>query len=138
MAHADAAQQAAVAMRLTAGEQLALGVIDEVVPEPGGGAHENPRRDGASTAQRASQHISTRSPAAIARRSSMRATPATGSMGEFAVADQTGAVKVERPRMFTRIRRLLEGSRVAIAGSAAALPNSMTDGDEPPPLREDV
>jgi enoyl-CoA hydratase/carnithine racemase len=29
-------------MRLTAAEQLALGVIDEVVPEPEGGAHTNP------------------------------------------------------------------------------------------------
>ena len=38
------AQQAAVAMRLTAAEQLALGVIDEVVPEPAGGAHEHPKR----------------------------------------------------------------------------------------------
>ena len=36
------AQQAAVAMRLTAAEQLALGVIDEVMPEPTGGAHEHP------------------------------------------------------------------------------------------------
>ena len=33
---AEAAQDAAVAMRLTAGEQLTLGVIDEVVSEPSG------------------------------------------------------------------------------------------------------
>ena len=30
-------------------------------------------------------------------------------MGEFAVATQTGEVKVERPGVFNRIRRLLEG-----------------------------
>ena len=37
------AQQAAVAMRLTAAEQLALGVIDEVVAEPAEGAHTTTR-----------------------------------------------------------------------------------------------
>jgi acetyl-CoA carboxylase carboxyl transferase subunit alpha len=35
----DEAQTAAVAMRMTAGEQQALGVVDIVVPEPGDGAH---------------------------------------------------------------------------------------------------
>ncbi len=39
----DAAQQAAVAMRLTAREQQALGVIDIVIAEPPGGAHTDPR-----------------------------------------------------------------------------------------------
>src|SRR3954449_10333693 len=38
---ADRAQDAAVAMRLTAREQQVLGVIDEVIGEPGAGAHEN-------------------------------------------------------------------------------------------------
>ncbi|MBA3795845.1 MAG: acetyl-CoA carboxylase carboxyltransferase subunit alpha, partial [Chloroflexi bacterium] len=38
----EAAQQAAVAMRLTAGEQQALGVIDVVVGEPTEGAHAAP------------------------------------------------------------------------------------------------
>jgi len=38
----DAAQQAAVAMRLTAGEQAALGVVDRVIPEGGDGAHDEP------------------------------------------------------------------------------------------------
>ena len=41
----DAAQQAAVAMRLTAADQLALGVVDEVVPEPADGAHEDAGAD---------------------------------------------------------------------------------------------
>ncbi len=35
----DEAATAALAMRMTANEQLALGVIDHVVPEPEGGAH---------------------------------------------------------------------------------------------------
>jgi acetyl-CoA carboxylase carboxyl transferase subunit beta len=38
---ADEAPAAAVAMRMTAAEQQALGVIDIVVPEPAGGAHDD-------------------------------------------------------------------------------------------------
>ncbi len=38
----DEAATAAAAMRMTASDQLALGVVDIVVPEPGGGAHEDP------------------------------------------------------------------------------------------------
>jgi acetyl-CoA carboxylase carboxyl transferase alpha subunit len=45
---ADEAATAAVAMRMTAAEQAALGVIDLVVPEPGDGAH----ADVAETARR--------------------------------------------------------------------------------------
>src|SRR6476661_547168 len=39
---ADEAETAAVAMRMTAADQLGLGVVDIVVPEPGAGAHEDP------------------------------------------------------------------------------------------------
>jgi acetyl-CoA carboxylase carboxyl transferase subunit alpha len=45
---ADEAPTAAAAMRMTAAEQLALGVVDAVVPEPGEGAH----TDHAGTARR--------------------------------------------------------------------------------------
>ena len=41
-------ERAAEALRLTAPDLLALGVIDEIVPEPAGGAHADP--DGASVA----------------------------------------------------------------------------------------
>jgi acetyl-CoA carboxylase carboxyl transferase subunit alpha len=40
---ADEAPAAALAMRMTAQDQLELGVIDRVVPEPGEGAHDEPR-----------------------------------------------------------------------------------------------
>jgi acyl-CoA carboxylase subunit beta len=39
---ADEAPAAALAMKMTAADQLALGVIDVVVPEPGEGAHADP------------------------------------------------------------------------------------------------
>ena len=45
---ADEAPTAALAMKMTAADQLALGVIDVVVPEPGAGAQAEP----AETARR--------------------------------------------------------------------------------------
>lgn len=134
---ADYAQQAAVAMRLTAAEQLALGVIDEVVPEPDGGAQENPDETARRLRTRITAHLDTlagrdRKALVDARYARYR------QMGEFAVTTEAGEVEVERPGVFNRIRRLLEGGRTAIAGGAAALPNPMTDGDDEPPLREDV
>ena len=40
---ADEAPTAALAMRMSAQDQLELGVVDRVVPEPGEGAHADPR-----------------------------------------------------------------------------------------------
>ena len=45
----DEAATAALAMRMTATDQQALGIVDEVIPEPGEGAHADPAdgtRDG--------------------------------------------------------------------------------------------
>ena len=39
---ADKAPEAAEAMRITAGDLQALGVVDRIVPEPIGGAHRDP------------------------------------------------------------------------------------------------
>lgn len=41
---ADKAAEAAEAMKVTAADLAALGVIDEIVPEPIGGAHRNPKQ----------------------------------------------------------------------------------------------
>ncbi len=40
----DAVARSAAQLRLTAGELAAAGVVDEIVPEPGGGAHRHPAR----------------------------------------------------------------------------------------------
>jgi acetyl-CoA carboxylase alpha subunit len=39
---AEQSQLAAVAMKVTAGEQQELGIVDAVIPEPGEGAHTDP------------------------------------------------------------------------------------------------
>jgi len=101
---ADYSQQAAVAMRLTAAEQLALGVIDEVVPEPAGGAHEHPEEAAQRLKVRIAAQLDTlagrdRNALVDARYSRYR------NMGEFAVATPSGEPQPERPGMLDRIRR---------------------------------
>ncbi len=134
---ADHSQQAAVAMRLTAAEQLALGVIDEVVPEPAGGAHENHDE----TARRLRARITAQLDR-LGGRDKKALVDARYAryrrMGEFAVVTPTGEPEPEQPRIFNRIRHLLESGRAAIGGGAATLPNAMTDGEDEPPLQEDV
>jgi acetyl-CoA carboxylase carboxyl transferase subunit alpha len=53
---ADQSQQAAVAMKVTAGEQKDLGIVDEVIAEPGAGAH----TDQAETARRIRDAVNAR------------------------------------------------------------------------------
>jgi acetyl-CoA carboxylase carboxyl transferase subunit alpha len=133
----DYAQQAAVAMRLTAAEQLVLGVIDEVVPEPKGGAHEDLGEMAKQLRPRITAHLDT-----LAGRD--RKTLVDGRyaryrrMGEFVVAEPTAEPEAERAGVIDRLRRVLGTGRAALPSGAAALPNAMTDGDDEPPLREDV
>jgi acetyl-CoA carboxylase carboxyl transferase subunit alpha len=134
---AEFSQQAAVAMRLTAAEQLALGVIDEVVPEPKGGAQENPEEMARVLRGRITAHLDTlagrdRSALVDARYARYR------QMGEFAVATPTGEPRHEQPGVFDRIRRLLGSGRAALPGGVYGLPRDVADTDDQPPLREDV
>ena len=124
-------------MRLTAAEQLALGVIDEVVPEPEGGAHENPEEMARRLRARIAAHLDTlagrdRKALVDARYARYR------QMGEFAVATPTGEPQPERPGMFNRIRRVLERRPRRDRRQCRGTAQAMTDGDEQPPLREDV
>ncbi len=49
-------QQAADALRLTAQDCLALGVVDEIIPEPMGGAHRDPDRAAAALGESLARH----------------------------------------------------------------------------------
>jgi acetyl-CoA carboxylase carboxyl transferase subunit alpha len=134
----DYAQQAAVAMRLTAPEQLALGVIDEVIPEPSGGAHENPEETARRLRARICSHLDAL--AGRDRRVLLDARYARyRNMGEYATATETGERRPERGGITDRIRQLLETGRAALAGGdGSALPIGAADYDGEPPLREDV
>ena len=54
---AASAPRAAEASRLTARELLALGVADEVVPEPAGGAHSDPEGMAAALKEALNRHL---------------------------------------------------------------------------------
>jgi acetyl-CoA carboxylase carboxyl transferase subunit alpha len=49
--------RAAAALRLTARELHEFGVVDEVIPEPRGGAHRNPRRAGDIVERSIAKHL---------------------------------------------------------------------------------
>ncbi len=136
---ADHAQQAALAMRLTAAEQLALGVIDEVVPEPGGGAHENLDETARRLRGRIVAQLDTL--AGRDRRVLLDARYARyRRMGEFTVAPETGERRVpsERAGITDRIRQLLDSGRAVLTGAdGAPQPGSPAAADEPP-LREEI
>lgn len=102
---ADQSQAAAVAMKVTAGEQHELGIVDEVVTEPGEGAHTDP----AETAQRIKDIVIERLDAlgripiddlVEARYKRYRA------YGPFTVADRP-TVPPERVRLADRLRGLI-------------------------------
>jgi acetyl-CoA carboxylase carboxyl transferase subunit alpha len=52
------ASEAAEAMKITAGDLQSLGVIDEIVPEPGGGAHRDPERTARHLGEAIERHLS--------------------------------------------------------------------------------
>jgi acetyl-CoA carboxylase carboxyl transferase subunit alpha len=54
---ADAKEKAAAALKLTAPDLNELGVVDEVIPEPGGGAHEDPEGTARALHQALTRHL---------------------------------------------------------------------------------
>jgi len=109
----EAAQQAAVAMRLTAGEQQALGVIDHVVPEPAGGAQTDGEAAARALGDAISEQLSLlvgRDPDELvdARYARYRA------MGAFTTAEAPRKERHERRRMIDRLRDLLSSGRTVV------------------------
>jgi acetyl-CoA carboxylase carboxyl transferase alpha subunit len=126
----DEAAAAAAAMRMSARDQHALGVIDVVVPEPGEGAHAEPEE----TAKRLRSIILDRLEALDALstdaliESRYRRYRALGAYTEVAQPDVPA--RVDR-RLTDRLRDLLDPARRSIAG-----PESWSRDD--PPAREEV
>ncbi len=76
------AQQAAEAMKITANDLMGLGVIDEIVPEPAGGAHRDPERAARAVGEAIARHLSdleAMSPEELVRKRLARLM----AMGEF-------------------------------------------------------
>jgi acetyl-CoA carboxylase carboxyl transferase alpha subunit len=123
---ADEAATAAVAMRMTAAEQQALGVVDIVVTEPGEGAHS----DHAETARRLKAVIVaqldqlSRMPIDDLVEARYRRYRAFGPYTEIATAP---APPIERPGLADRLRNLFDPGRWP-AGT----------GRDEPPARDEV
>ncbi len=138
---ADAAQQAAVAMRLTAGEQAALGVVDRVIPEAGEGAHDAP----VETAKRLRASID----AELERLERIELDQLVEEryaryrrMGEFVTTEEPRSKRRERRRISSRIRSLLSSGRTVLGGSESfttPLPvDALDDTQAAAPLGEEV
>jgi acetyl-CoA carboxylase carboxyl transferase subunit alpha len=134
---AEAAKEAAVAMRLTAEDQVALGIVDEVVLEPGPGAHAQPEQ----TARRLRAILAARLDALAekdlddileARYARYR------SIGAFETVDVPTA-RPERPGIGDRLRTLVQIGRVNLGGTEGpALRPQAADEPEDAPLREEL
>ncbi|MFO1540641.1 MAG: acetyl-CoA carboxylase carboxyltransferase subunit alpha [Chloroflexota bacterium] len=116
----EAARQAAVAMRLTAGEQQALGVVDRVIPEPPGGAHTDPeaaaRLLGAALADEL-RRLAGRDPDTLVAERYARYR----AIGAFTTsAEPARGAPAERRRRVGRIRDLLRSGRTVVGADAAA------------------
>ena len=133
-----AAPQAAVAMRLTAGEQQALGVIDQVIPEAGPGAHATPKE----TARRLRAAVEAQLDALVARDLGELLDARYAryrKMGAFMAAGVPQQVRRERQRLTDRIRNLLSSGRTVLGvGEGGPLRPQAADDADDPPLHEDV
>jgi acetyl-CoA carboxylase carboxyl transferase subunit alpha len=130
----DEAPAAALAMRMTAADQAALGVVDEVIPEPAEGAHSDP----AEAARRVKSAI-------VRELDRLAAMPVDvlverryhryRSLGAYTELESPAptAPLPPRPGLADRLRSLLEAGQRAIP--APPLPVGRRDE---PPAREDV
>jgi acetyl-CoA carboxylase carboxyl transferase subunit alpha len=126
----DAAKEAAVAMRITAREQEALGVVDIVVSEPGEGAHTDPEE----TAKRVAEVVVAQLESLVhqdldalleARYARYR------TMGAFTTTELPSRERRERRRMVDRIRALLDSGRTVVVEEERLAPAAADDQAEP-------
>ena len=128
---ADEAPAAALAMRMTAADQQALGVVDIVVPEPGEGAHAEP----AETARRLKAIL-------VDRLAALDGLSIEGlletryrryrALGSYTEAETPGIQLPAGRRLGDRLRDLLDPGRRAVG---SAVPSWSRDE---PPAREEV
>jgi len=126
---ADRAAAAAVAMRMSAPDQLELGVVDEIVPEPADGAH----ADHAETARRLR-------PVLLGHLDRLAALPVDEllerryaryrAMGPYAEIPGASPEVVERPGLTGRLQGLIEAGRRTL-GDIAPPRNPRREDAEP-------
>jgi acetyl-CoA carboxylase carboxyl transferase subunit alpha len=132
----DQAPTAAVAMKMTAEDQRALGVVDIVIPEPGAGAH----TDGAETARRLKAAIL----AEVDRLSRLpleelveRRYRRYRELGAYTTVTSAPVAPPERPGLVDRLRDLLEAGLQTLGGPPPGTGRGR-DEEPQPPAREEV
>jgi acetyl-CoA carboxylase carboxyl transferase subunit alpha len=129
----ELAPAAAAAMRMTAADQLALGVVDEVIEEPHGGAP----ADHAETARRVRDAVVVRldqlstMPIDVLLEARYQRYRALGAYSEEAIAAVTPAARA--PGIADRLRGLIGAGGRTIA---APVGSALRSRDEPPALDE--
>jgi acetyl-CoA carboxylase carboxyl transferase subunit alpha len=128
---ADEAATAAVAMKMTAPEQQALGVIDIVIPEPAAGAHADP----AETARRIREVV-------VDRLEALSAVPLDvlveqryrrfRNLGAYREVEAPPPPIPERPGLADRLRNLLD------PGRWSGIPNIPAGRRDELPARDEV
>jgi acetyl-CoA carboxylase carboxyl transferase subunit alpha len=128
----DQAATAAVAMKMTAADQAALGVVDLIVQEPPGGAQEDPEATAA-----------TLKAAIVAQLERLEAQPLDEliearyrryrSLGPYATITTAEVPPPERPGLADRLRNLIGAPRIG-GGSPGSAPGRPGDV---PPVREE-
>jgi acetyl-CoA carboxylase carboxyl transferase subunit alpha len=129
----DEAATAAAAMKMTAAEQQVLGVVDEVIPEPAGGAHTDHAETALRLREAILEHLDRLAviPLDTLVEERYRRYRSLGAYAELAEPTPTPPVP-PRPGLADRLRGLLEAGQRAIP---APLPVGRRDE---PPAREDV
>ncbi|MBX3031128.1 MAG: acetyl-CoA carboxylase carboxyltransferase subunit alpha [Chloroflexi bacterium] len=125
----EAAQDAAVAMRLTAADQLELGVVDEVIGEPEGGAHTDPEATARALREVIARHLAALVPqhadALLAARHDRYRR-----MGTVASAGPVRRPRRERKGVADRLRDLLVPGRRESAGQGSTTTETASDDVE--------
>jgi acetyl-CoA carboxylase carboxyl transferase alpha subunit len=128
----EKAPDAALAMRMSAADQVELGVIDLLVPEPGEGAHADP----AETARRLRAVIVEQLDRLSALPVEQLMAARTRRYRDFGAFDDLGGPELpepaERQGLADRLRRALEARGKTLGGLGAR------DGRDEPPAREEV
>jgi len=129
----DQAPAAALAMRMTAADQLDLGVVDEVIPEPRDGAHTDHPATAASVKAAVIRHLASLERRPLDELIEARYRRYRG-LGAFTTLEAEPVVVLERPGFTDRLRTFLGGSSRPTNGAS---PNATHPHDEPP-AREEV
>ena len=135
----DKAADAALAMRMSARDQHALGVVDVVVSEPGDGAQADPVETARRLRAAISEYLAALATVAADELVALRARRYR-SLGAFEdLGPGPEPVPVERPGLAGRLRRVLEAGSRTIGDTLGGLPGvgGREPRDEPPERRSD-